>query len=451
MKHDNRDSLNFGTMNISYLFKKMFIPTFLGMVCSSLVNITDGIFVGRGVGSDALAAVNMCAPMFMIATGLALMLGVGGSVVVSIHLSKHKVKAANINMTQAFSTLALLGVLLAAFPMIFPQFTYRLLGGTEILIPYMAHYMKWVAPTMFVFVLVCAGMFFIRLDGSPIYSMLCEAIPTLLNVVLDIIFIFTLKMGVEGAALASCISMTVGFLMVVHYMFFRTKTLNFYKPKFSHTAIGLYFRNIGYMTKNGFPSMLGELAMSCVVLTGNLCFVKYLGEDGVAAFSVGSFCLPIIFMIGNSIAQSAQPILSYNYGSSQTDRVHQMYRLELIVGIAGGVILTLLGMVLCKPLASLFLEPGTNANTIANAGLPFFSLGFLFTTLNLVQTGYYQSLEYAGKANLVMLLRGFVFMIPVFFLLPQIIGTKGLWLAIPLTEFLTTLTIVVIECVRKRR
>lgn len=131
VKHDNRDSLDFGTMNISYLFRKMLIPTFLGMVCSSLVNITDGIFVGRGVGSDALAAVNMCAPIFMIATGLALMLGVGGSVVVSIHLSKHKFKAADINMTQAFTTAGVLGALLAAFPMVFPQFTYNLLGGTD--------------------------------------------------------------------------------------------------------------------------------------------------------------------------------------------------------------------------------------------------------------------------------------------------------------------------------
>ena len=197
--------------------------------------------------------------------------------------------------------------------------------------------------------------------------------------------------------------------------------------------------------------MLGELAMSCVVLTGNLCFIKYLGEDGVAAFSVGSFCLPIIFMIGNSIAQSAQPILSYNYGSKQSFRVRQIYRLELIYGIAGGALLTLAGMVLCKPLASLFLEPGTNANVLATAGLPFFSIGFLFTTLNLVQTGYYQSLERAGKASLVMLLRGFVFMIPTFFLLPHLVGAKGLWLAIPVTEFLTSMVIVAIELIRKKQ
>lgn len=127
-----------------------------------------------------------------------------------------------------------------------------------------------------------------------------------------------------------------------------------------------------------------------------------------------------------------------------------MYRLELIVGVVGGILLTIAGMILCKPLASLFLEPGTNANAIAVAGLPFFSMGFLFTTLNLVQTGYYQSLEYAGKASIVMLLRGFVFMIPAFFLLPHLVGTKGLWLAIPVTEFLTTLAILVMEVVRKR-
>lgn len=438
-------------MNISYLFRKMFFPTLFGMVCSSLVNITDGIFVGHGVGSDALAAVNMCAPLFMIATGLALMLGAGGSVVVSIHLSKNNNKAANINMTQAVSTLAVLGILLSVFPRIFPSFTYQLLGGTEILFPLMEDYMKWIAPSMFATVMVCAGMFFIRLDGNPTYAMLCEVIPTICNVILDALFIFTFKLGVAGAALASAISMYIGLIMVVFYMAFKMKTIHFYKPKFSNTAIGLYFRNIGYMCKTGFPSLLGELAMSCVILTGNICFVKLLGENGVAAFSVGSFCLPIIFMIGNSIAQSAQPILSYNHGNGQESRVSQMYRLELIVGVIGGTLLTLFGAVFCRPLATMFLDSGTVAHSIATAGLPLFATGFLFTTFNLVQIGYYQSLEKAGKACMIMLLRGFVIMVPAFFFLPGIFGTYGLWLAIPITEFLTTIIILATEAIARRR
>lgn len=451
MQRDNRDSLDFGTMNITYLFRKMFIPTLLGMVCSSLVNITDGIFVGRGVGSVALSAVNMCAPFFMIATGIALMLGAGGSVVVSIHLSKGAKKAADINMTQAMTTSAFLGFLLAAFPILFPSFTFKTLGGTDLLIPLMAEYMKWISPTMFVFVVVCAGMFFIRLDGSPTYSMLCEAVPTLLNVVLDYLFIFPMKMGVEGAALASGISMFVGFFMVMAYLIFRPKTLHLYKPKISRTALGLYIRNLGYMCKAGFPSLLGELAMSCVILVGNLCFVNMLGEEGVAAFSVASFCLPIIFMIGNSIAQSAQPILSFNHGNGQEERVHKTYALELKVGILGGILLTAIGILLSENLASLFLERGTNANGLAVSGLPFFAAGFLFTTFNLIQIGTYQSIEQSGKACLIMSLRGFIYLIPAFYLLPGLLGTLGLWLAIPVTELLTTLTILVMEFVHSSK
>jgi Na+-driven multidrug efflux pump len=105
-----KDSIDFGSMNISTLFRKLLIPTVLGMVFSALFVITDGIFVGKGIGSDALAAVNITAPLFMIAAGIGLMFGVGASVVASIHLSQGKRKVASINITQAiaFSTLLIL-------------------------------------------------------------------------------------------------------------------------------------------------------------------------------------------------------------------------------------------------------------------------------------------------------------------------------------------------------
>ena len=104
-----QDSIDFGTMNIPKLFRMMFIPTLLGMVLSATINIADGIFVGRGVGSDALAAVNIVAPFFMLATGIGLMFGVGASIVASIHLSHQKVKVANINITQALSVSLCIG------------------------------------------------------------------------------------------------------------------------------------------------------------------------------------------------------------------------------------------------------------------------------------------------------------------------------------------------------
>jgi len=125
-----QDSIDFGTMNIPKLFRMMFIPTLLGMILSATINIADGIFVGRGVGSDALAAVNIVAPFFMLATGIGLMFGVGASIVASIHLSHQKVKVANINITQALSVSLCIMLSLSLLVMTFRAEVALLLGSS---------------------------------------------------------------------------------------------------------------------------------------------------------------------------------------------------------------------------------------------------------------------------------------------------------------------------------
>ena len=139
-----QDSIDFGTMNIPKLFRMMFIPTLLGMVLSATINIADGIFVGRGVGSDALAAVNIVAPFFMLATGIGLMFGVGASIVASIHLSHQKVKVANINITQALSVSLCIMLSLSLLVMTFRAEVALLLGSSEQLLPSVLEYMNWI-------------------------------------------------------------------------------------------------------------------------------------------------------------------------------------------------------------------------------------------------------------------------------------------------------------------
>ena len=146
--------------------------TVLGMVFSAIFVITDGIFVGKGIGSDALAAVNITAPLFMIATGIGLMFGVGGSVVASIYLSQGKRKAANINITQAlvFSTFIVLVMSALCFCFVGPLGC--LLGSSDRLLPLVIEYMIWYLPFLVFYELLSTGMFFIRLDGSPNYAMM---------------------------------------------------------------------------------------------------------------------------------------------------------------------------------------------------------------------------------------------------------------------------------------
>ncbi len=438
-----RDRLDFGTMNVSYLFRKMFIPTLLGMVLSATINIADGIFVGNGVGSDALAAVNIVAPFFMTATGVGLMFGTGASIVSSIHLSQNNFKAANIVITQAL-TVSL------AFVLILAIFTYTnlnnvafALGSSEQLLPYVTDYIKYVIPSLIFTMILCIGLFIVRLDGSPTYAMLCNTVPAIINFFLDYLFIYILDYGIAGAAIASSLSELVGFVMFVIYMFKYSQTLHLYRPKFTSKGIRLTLRNIRYMVTLGVSVMIGELAVASMMIVGNYVFINRLGEDGVAAFSIACYCFPIVFMVGNGIAQSAQPIISYNLGCGNMQRANKAFHLSLIVAFTCGIISFLGGQFFNVELVSLFMGSQSPAHDLAIAGIPYFSLSFVFFILNITCIGYYQSIKRYKNAIVFMVLRGFVFMLAGFLILPDLLGVKGIWLAVPFSESLTFIIIVV--------
>lgn len=418
---------------------------------SAMFNVVDGIFVGRGVGSDALAAVNIAAPVFMIATGISLMLGSGVSVVAAVHLSKGNVKAANINVTQAFTVGLLLMAILAVVVMLFPEATCRLFGGSARLQPYVTAYLLNISPSLLCTMLLMAGMFVIRLDGAPKFAMAVNVVAALLNIFLDWLFVFPLRQGIGGAAIATTISEIVGALMIIWYMTCRSRTLRWYKPKFTRTAVRLTVRNVGYMARVGFSTFLGETAISCTMIVGNYMYIMLLHEDGVAAFSVACYLVPLIFMFGNAIAQSALPIISYNHGLNNVQRIRQTLHLSVVLAFFSGTVLSLLGVFCPTPLISLFLESGSAAHAIATRGFPLFALSFVFFSLNLVLIGYYQSLERARAATAFMLLRGYIFIIPCFLLLPRFMGEQGLWLAIPSAEMLTLLCIVLHYCYVKKK
>ena len=205
-----KDSIDFGSMDVSMLFRKLLVPTVLGMVFSAIFVITDGIFVGKGIGSDALAAVTIAAPFFMIATGIGLMFGIGGSVVASIHLSQRKSKAASINITQALIFSSLIILVMSVLCCLFVEPLARLLGSSEKLLPLAIEYMLWYLPFLVFYELLSTGMFFIRLDGSPNYAMMCNAVAAILNIILDYIFIFEFGWGMMGAAFATSLGTIAG-------------------------------------------------------------------------------------------------------------------------------------------------------------------------------------------------------------------------------------------------
>ena len=269
IKDKDRDGIDFGKSKIGPLFNSIFYPTLLSMVFASLFTVADGIFVGQGVGSNALAAINIVSPLFLVTTGIALMFGVGMSVVASIHLSQNNSKAANINITQAFDVATLLMVIIAIAVYFFRIPFLRLLGSSDALLPLCQDYLLPILPGCVCIVFQMIGIFVIRLDGSPKFAASLEIFPGLLNIFLDWLFVFPMQMGIAGSAIASSISCAVAAGMVAWYMFFRAQTVKMYRLKLSLTSFYLTARNVGYMARSGFSSMLGELAMSMMLLIGN--------------------------------------------------------------------------------------------------------------------------------------------------------------------------------------
>lgn len=436
MAFDTRDSIDFGKTKIATLFSKIFFPTLLGMIFNMAFVLTDGIFIGNKVGSDGLACINLIAPMMMLFSGLGLLFGIGVSVVAAIHLAKNNTKAARINVTQAFWAAGVLALFLGLVLYVLAEPVIRLLGTPEALFPMAEDYFLWFIPTCLFISFETIGTFVIRLDGAPKYAMTLNMVAALVNVVMDYLLIYPMEWGLMGAALATDIGGAVGTGMVFWYMLKRVKVLSFYRLKHSWTSVCLTLRNVGYMVRMGLPGFISEFAIATMFMAGNYAFVHYLGKDGVAAFSIACYLFPVVVMIINSVAQSAQPILSYNHGAGDTVRVRKTLRFSVATALVCGVAAMLLLNLFCGPIVSAFLHKGLPAYELATAGIPYFTSGFIFFAINITLIGYFQSIEKAKLASWLTILRGVVFPVVAFWVLPSVVGIPGLWLAVPASELL---------------
>ena len=436
-----RDAIDFEKERVPVLFRKLLIPTLLGTISISAVTAIDGIFVGHGVGADGVAAVNIVVPIYQIISGLGLMMGTGCSVVASIHLSRQNTKVAQLNISQAIILTSLLTFLLCISVLAFPTQTAGLLGASDTLMAQVVDYLQWIMPCFVFDMWSMIGLFIIRLDGSPRYAMWCNIIPAVLNAVLDWLFIFPLEMGVKGAAIATSLSIIVGGIMALVYLLFFANSLQLIPLKISKKSMMLACRNIGYQCKIGSSSLFGELTLAVLIFLGNLTFMKYLGDAGVGAFGIACYYAPFFFMVGNAVAQSAQPIISYNYGISRWKEIKEARKLLIVTSISIGIFVALLFIFIPDKLVALFVNTTSKAGQIAIEGFPYFATGIVFFILNVTIVGYYQSVEQIRRATIFVFLRGFALLLPSFILLPKLLGSKGIWLAMPLAEVTTTLLI----------
>lgn len=444
-----RDSIDFSNGKVSHLFRKLFVPTLFGSLSICAVTAIDGIFVGQGAGSDGVAAVNIVVPIWILFSGLELMVGSGCSVVAALHLSKGNENAARLNVAQALLFTLAVTVAGCSLIMLMPETVARMLGASYSLMPQVLDYMLYITPCFLFQVWSTIGLFIIRLDGAPKVAMWCNVANAVTNAVLDWVFIFPLGMGVKGAAIATGISVVVGGVIAMAYLLFFAKRLKPKLPKWSRKSCVLSLRNIAYQCRIGFSSLLGEIMLAVLVFVGNVVFMQYLGDDGVGAFGIVCYYTPFIFTLGNSIVQSVQPIVSYSYGNGAYDRVRKARSLMMKVSVLLGLGVTLVFVLFPEMLVALFIDTSCKAGMLAVKGMPLFASGFVFFVINVCVVGYYQSVERIVPATTVMLLRGVVLLLPCFLFLPQLIGEDGIWLATPLAELVTTMMIVVYMLCKK--
>lgn len=445
MAQKETTGLDYAGGKIGRLFSKMFFPTLLGLIFNALITIVDGIFVGQGVGPDGIAAVNIIAPLYMVVTGCGLMFGIGSSVVAGIAIARGDSRKASVNVTQGSVFSGVLVLALVAALSLFPEGTARLLGCSDALMPGAVDYLTWLIPGMFFLMFECIGMMVIRLDGSPKFAMFCNIIPAVINIGLDYYLVFPCGMGVKGAAIATSVSIAIGAFMILAY-FLRFS----YVIKFLWST-RRFFANCWHQIRIGSSAFITEVAMSVMMLTGNYVFMSHYGDNGVAAFSIACYLFPLMFMMSNAVAQSAQPIISYNYGAAAFGRVKSAFRLSLKVSALCGLVAYLSIALFAKGIVALFIDPACPAGQLASFGLPIYSTCALFFAINISFIGYYQSIEKAFKAMLFTLMRGIILLVPMFFVMPALFPGWGIWAAIPASEALTLLAIAATYVITETR
>ncbi len=374
---DLRDDIDFESGDIPRLFRQMFFPTVFGMLFTAMFIITDGILVGRGLGSDALAAINIVAPIFMLSTGIGLVFGMGGSVLASIHLANGKAKTARICATQATIAVSLLMVISTLALAVWCEPFMLLLGSSDELLPLCMEYCIGFIPFLLCFSLMHSMAFFVRLSGAPKFAMVCTIAASLLNMVLDYLMIFVFKQGLTGVAIATGVGAVIDVAAMAWFMSQQSNTIRFERVKMSYKSIQMSMRNIWYMSRLGSSSLLSECAMAMMFICGNYLFMEYMGTDGVAAFSVCCYLLPMVFMLNTSVAQSVQPIISFNHGAGEVQRALQGLWVSLRWGVSSAALVIVLMLLGRDLIVGMFIPSGVAAYEIATSGLPLFAICFL--------------------------------------------------------------------------
>ena len=411
-------------------------PAVTGMVVTSLYNIIDRIYIGQGVGPEAIAGLGITFPVMNLSAAMGVLIGAGAAARTSIMLGANdndgagKVLGTSLVLTLVIATIytSLFGIFIDDILMAF--------GASEVTLPYARDFMMWMLPGMLLTNLCFNLNNIIRASGYPMRAMMTMVIGAGCNIIIDPIFIFTFDMGIQGAAIATDISMLISTVFVVAHFMRRDSVVRF-RPG----IYGIDWRVIyGIMSIGAAPSLVN--AAACVInITINNSLRTY-GNDlyiGAASIFITYTSLLVTFVLG--IGLGMQPIVGYNYGAGDTQRVRRAYWLATGIATAISTAGCVIGMLWPSVIARMFTSDA-ELTEVTSQGIHTALWAFWMVGFQSISTGFFQSIGKAGKSIIMSLLRQVIFMYPLLMILPERIGLKGVWMSFPVSDVLATIVTI---------
>lgn len=430
---DNKDFL--GTQPIGRLLLKLALPTVAAQLINMLYNIVDRMYIGhiKDVGALALTGVGVCMPLIMIISAFAALVGNGGAPRASIYMGKKDTDAAQKILGNCFSLQIIISIILTIILLIGNKTFLLAFGASENTISYAVNYMNIYAIGT-IFVQLTLGMnAFITAQGFAKTGMLSVLIGAVANIVLDPVFIFGMNMGVRGAALATIISQTLSCIWVLSFLFGK-KTFLKIKPE----NLRLHAKIILPCVALGSSLFIMQASESIISVCFNSSLLKYGGDIAVGAMTILTSVMQFAMLPLQGLGQGAQPIMSYNYGAKNNDRVRKTFQLLLKVSFGYSIVLWAIVMLFPQMFAMMFTSDDALLSFTSQALRIYMASMFMFG----IQIACQMAFNALGKAKdsiIVAVMRKFILLIPLIYIMPAIFKanqTNAVYMAEPVADFI---------------
>lgn len=419
---------------ISRLLWQYALPAIVGTTVNALYNVIDRFFIGHGpnLGKAAMTSIGIALPIMIVITAVGMLIGAGSASRISIYMGKGDKNTAEKILGNALLLSVVLSTIAIAILLIFLDPLLTLVGATDQTFAFAKEFLTYYLPGS-IFSTMCFGFNnMMRASGYPFKAMYTMLISVFANLLLAPLFIFVFKWGIKGAALATVLAMFIGLCFVMHHFMNKNSTL-----RLRWSNVKFESAIVKSIISIGLSPFFIQLASASVTLVFVHQLKQYGSDDAVGAFTIANTLTMLIVMIIIGLTQGMQPIVGFNYGNGNINRVKETLIYTIKIGVIIGTIGLSIGLLFPQILARFFTSDIPLINETVKA-LRIITIMLPLVGFQIVVTNFFQSIGMAGKSILLSLSRQFLILLPALFILPPIYGLNGVWSSMPVSDFLAT-------------